>query len=748
MEAINGIADKIQNLRKLIDHHQQMYYRGTPELSDREFDNLYDQLLLLEDRYPEYRDPNSPTARIGSDLDTSLEEKPHQIPVLSLDKCYSENELHTYLNRTYQKLGRDYEIVMEQKIDGISLVLYYRNGRLDLALTRGNGLVGNDVTANVRTVRDIPLMIAWPDPICVRGELHITRQDFQLIRDRQPEMEYANPRNLAAGVIRRKNSKETAQYPLRFFAYEAVTPRIQALPEHKEDRSGTSPLPNSPIEPHHSIPSHSPNSPSDSGQPESLPFQEIMTTDNPTVPPDNLPSSGNSLPSSHYRTLQMIAQLGFSVNPATRLMHFQDQAEISRYLKNARETRSDLPYEIDGLVIKVDNPEFRERLGYTGHHPRWAIAYKFEAPMASTRVDQIIFQVGRGGRITPVAILDPVELSGSTVSRATLHNEDYMSSLEIGIGDWVTVSKRGDVIPAIEEVVEKNQDRYQLSQFPKECPSCRTALIKDGAHHYCPSADCPGKKLGSIIFFAGKGMMDIQNLGEKTLEFCFEKGFIRAIPDLYRFDFSKLNDYPGYGEKKIALIQSSIEKSKQKPFPVVLSAMGFRDIGPKVVELLIEAGYTSLDSLIELASADRIESLTEIQGIGEKTARQIIRFLTDPESIGILRQLESFGLKMAEEKPAESAPAAPQIFKDEIWVITGSFQHFQPRDKAAAIIKKGGGKIASSVSSRTSYLLLGENPGSKYDQALKLAIPIMTEEEFLQRINDQDFQPDDSNSHP
>lgn len=667
MGKTDSIVEKIQDLRQQIHHYQQMYYQGTPEIPDREFDNLYNQLLLLEDHYPEYQDPNSPTARVGSDLDTSLEEKKHMIPVLSLDKCYSENELHNYLNRVYQKIGQDFDIVIEEKIDGISLVLYYRAGNLDMALTRGNGLVGNDVTANARTVKDIPLAIPHQKPLYVRGELYITRQDFLTIQERYPEMEYANPRNLSAGIIRRKNSKETAMYPLRFFAYEAVTPDYQV--------------------------------------------------------------------SSHYDSLQLLKSFGFIINPDTRKMNFQDQEGINRYLKTARDTRSDLGYEIDGLVIKIDSPVWREQLGYTGHHPRWAIASKFEAPMASTRVNEIIFQVGRGGRITPVAILEPVELSGSTVSRATLHNEDYMTALEIGIGDQVTVSKRGDVIPAIEEVQEKNQDQYQVYRFPNECPACRTTLIKDGAHHYCPSSDCPGKKLGGIIFFAGKNMMDIQNLGEKTIEFCFDQGFIRAIPDIYQFDFTRLNEYPGYGEKRINLIRASIAKSKEKCFPVVLSAMGFKDIGPKVVEILIQAGYSSLESLLQVAAEGKIDSLMQFQGIGEKTAQQIIRVFSDPENIALLHRLHSLGLKMAAEVSADSPPPVSQIFKDEIWVITGSFIHFQPRDKAAHIILAGGGKVASTVSSHTSFLLMGDHIGSKYNQAVKLNIPIILEEDFIKRLN-------------
>ncbi len=665
---MDEIKKKIENLRKEIEYHQRLYYSGRPEISDKEFDKLFDQLLYLEEKYPEYKDVNSPTARVGSDLDTSLSTVEHKIPVLSLDKCYSIEELNSFLYRTAQKVTRKFDISVEQKIDGITLVLYYEKGKLAYAVTRGNGFIGNDVTLNARTIKDIPLVLPIDDDVTVRGEVYIKKNDFLEIKNRFAELEYANPRNLTAGIIRRKKSKEVAQYPLHYFAYEGI-------------------------------------------------FSNLGIK-------------------SYKKVLEVLHSYGFVINKYTKFFNISERDRIASYIKDQMKIRDKLEYEIDGLVIKVDDLELREQLGYTGHHPRWAIAYKFEAPFATTIVEDIIFQVGRGGRITPVAILKPVYLSGSTISRATLHNEDYINMLEIGIGDKVSISKRGDVIPAVEEVFEKNPENYNIVQFPENCPSCGSRLVKDGAHHFCMNKDCPGKRLNQLIFFASKGMMDIQGLGEKTIELLFKEGLIKNIPDLYTFDYRKLKDFEGFKDKKINNIIESIEKSKKAPFKVVLAALGFKDLGPKVVELLIEAGFDSIDKLIEVAKNRDYEKLININGIGDKLAEQIINVFSDKGNIELFNKLKELGLNMSEEEHGKEDDKVEKVFEGTQWVITGSFSNFKPRELAAEEIRKRGGKVTSTVTSRTTYLLVGENPGSKLEKARKLGVKIVNEEEFLNMLKE------------
>ncbi len=664
MTNLNDIEKKIRELRRLITEHQKNYYSGHPIISDPEFDALFDELLALEKAFPQFYDPNSPTSRVGSDLDTSLEEKPHKISVLSLDKCYSINELNTYLQRTAQKTGQSFQIMIEPKIDGISLVLYYERGELEYALTRGNGYSGNDVTMNVRTVGSIPLYINYKQPLVVRGELYILKTDFQMIQQQNPDMEYANPRNLAAGIIRRKNSRDAARFPLKFFAYEGH-------------------------------------------------FNEELF-------------------STHEQILKKLNLLKFPVNSQIQLFKMEDTVSIKKWVSEAVETRNELPYEIDGLVVKINELSFHAELGDTDHHPRWAIAYKFEAPMASTILRDVIFQVGRGGRITPVAILEPVLIAGSTITRATLHNEDYLSALELSLNDRVAVSKRGDVIPAIEEVLDHNSTLFHPVVFPSQCPSCAHLLIKDGAHHFCMNSACQARKLGQLIFFASKDMIDLQRLGEKTIEFLFDRGFISDVTDFYFFDYNRLLEFEGFKEKKIQNIQEAIEKSKSKPFSTLLAALGLKDLGPKVIERLFQNGYHSLKNLQLAAQQNDPSIFLTIDGIGDKLAQRIVHIFSDPKTIQLLQKFKSIGFNLEESQPLGSPKQGP--FSGQTWVITGTFDRFQPREKAATEIIQRGGKITSSVTGKTTHLLAGKNPGSKYDKALTLKKIIVSETDFTDML--------------
>jgi DNA ligase (NAD+) len=676
------IKKRIEQLSKELLKHQYLYYvKAEPEISDLEYDRLFDELVELEKKYPQSAWPNSPTKRVGSDLDNTFPGKEHTIPVLSLDKQYTIEELEKWVNKTINNAGQALSFVVEEKIDGASIVLYYKNGGLESALTRGNGVVGNDVSENVRTIKQVPLVTEETSNFAVRSEIFIKKSDFGTY-NRAFENKYANPRNLAAGSLRNIKSSVVAKVPLNIFSYEGF-------------------------------------------------FENAFTND-------------------HILILSRLKELGFRTN--RNLGFFSagknmvaavqeklpeiatgDIGDLSGYVSERLGKRDRLDYEIDGLVIKVNELDVRDGLGYTAHHPRWAVAFKFDAPTAQTRVLDVQVQVGRNGRVTPVGILEPVKIAGSTVARATLHNREYIDMLELGSGDTVSISKRGDIIPAVEKVIEKNPDQPTIFKFPGTCPFCRSSLVKDGAHHFCKNRECPERIRRSIMYFAGKDQMDIDTLGGKTAAFLFDKGYIKGIPDLYTFDYDELLKEEGFKEKKIANIKKSIENSKKKPFRKVLTSLGFDGLGTSAVSELIKNGFYSIDRIIEAASRKDVEIFSNIEGFGEIMGQLVIRHFTDPENLALIEALKKIGLNFEEavEKPPE--PEA-LTFKDQVWVITGSFEHFNPRSKAAQEIEKRGGKVAASVSTRTTHVLVGASPGSKLDKAGKLDIPIIDETGFLKML--------------
>jgi len=673
------VKKRIDWLSRELLRHQYLYYvLAHPEISDREYDRMFDELVDLERRHPDFAHANSPTARIGSDLDHDFPERPHTIRVLSLDKVYTPEELGQWMEKIQKQAPTGF--VFEEKIDGASIVLYYDRGELQHALTRGNGITGNDVTENVRTIPQVPLTVAESAPFAVRGEIFITRADFQKLITEMEEG-YANPRNLASGSLRNAKSALTARIPLQIFVYD----------------------------------SHFPSFP----------------------------------PADQLENLTRLRTLGFRIND--RLAFFSsdrgrrqewerefpgsaaDPHRFREYLGRVREGRSALPYDIDGLVVKVEKSSLRETLGYTSHHPRWAMAFKFEAPAGATVLTDITIQIGRNGRVTPVALLKPVHLAGSTVSRATLHNQEYINLLELGIGDEVTISKRGDVIPAVDRVIEKNPAAPTIFKLPDTCPFCRTELKREGAHRFCKNEECPERKRRAIIHFAAKGQMDIETLGEKTIAFLFDKGWIREIPDLFTFDYQRLMGEEGFGEKKIANIQASLEMSKKKPFAVVLTALGLEGIGSSAVEILIKNGFTAIDRILTTARQNDPQLFSGIEGIGPVTAGLLIRHFTDPTTLKIIDQLQAIGLKFISEPAAIAIPSGDSM-KGQSWVITGSFEHFSPRSQAAEEIIKRGGKIVSAVSAKTTHLLSGKEPGSKLKKARSLSICIVEEAEFLRLL--------------
>ncbi len=679
------IKERIDILSRELLKHQHLYYiAATPEVSDQEYDRMFDELLELEEKYPQYASENSPTRRVGSDLDNSFPEKEHHIPVLSLDKEYTVEALEKWINKTIKNADQPLSFVVEEKIDGASIVLYYKKGKLDAGLTRGNGLVGNDVTENIRTIKQIPLVTGETADFAVRGEIYIKKTEFETY-NKTFDNKYANPRNLAAGSMRNIRSSVVAGVPLNIFCYEGFfTPAISndhvlVLGRLKEDG-----------------------------------FRMNNNMGYFCDDPEKLALVKEKLPDITYGGIE----------------------DLAAYVNRCLQQRDGLDHEIDGLVIKVNEIDVREALGYTSHHPRWAMALKFEAPTAQTRLTDIQVQVGRNGRVTPVGILEPVKIAGSTVARATLHNLEYIEMLELGFGDFVSISKRGDVIPAVEEVLEKSPENPSIFKFPTTCPFCESELQKDGAHHFCKNRMCPERRRRAIIYFAAKNQMDIDTLGEKTIALLFDKKYIEDIPDLYTFDYNQLLQEEGFKEKKIGNIKNSVEKSREQPFRKVLTALGFDGIGKSAVADLVKNGYNSVDKIMETAEKGDADVFVAIEGFAEITAQLLINHFTDPQNLELIRRLKELGLNMREDVPetAETMDPDQLPFSGQTWVITGSFEHFQPRTKAAEVITKGGGKVAGSVSSKTTHLLAGSAAGSKLKKAQKLGTVIVEEAEFLEMV--------------
>ena len=680
--------NEIDELTRKLQKWQHEYYIETrPSATDAEYDRTHDRLVELEARYPGLRRDDSPTLRVGSDLSSDLPEVEHSIPVLSLDKAYTPAEVAAWATKTEKAVETPLSFVIEEKIDGASIVLYYEDGILRRGVTRGNGFVGNDVTANIRTIRSVPLRLKENVSIAVRGEVYLPLTRFEEINAVQ-DPPYANPRNLAAGTLRRRKSREVASVPLEIFVYEGF-----------------------------------------------------------------FSSGGGKEFSEHHELLDYLREQGFQVNPRLGLFgpgrpegEFSTPSGLSfrsgplfgveEFLRHMTEDRGTLDYEIDGLVIKVNELEARDRLGYTGHHPRWALAFKFESPEAVSTVLSVDVQVGRTGRITPVARLEPVKIGGSTVSNVTLHNQQYIEALELAQGDQVAVSKRGDVIPAVERVLEKAESSAPFWRMPERCPSCGEALEPKGAHLFCVNRRCPDQVRGRINFFIGKDQMDIDNLGPETAAVLIDEGLVGGIEDIYSFDPDALSGLPGFGEKKIELIRKGIDASRAQPYSRVLPSLGIPDLGQKAAELLIEAGYRDIDSLLAAADRHEEESLAEIHGIGEKTAASILESLRDSELRRQIRSLREAGLRFEAEEPDE--PSEKQIFASQVWCVTGSFEAFKPRSLAVDEIKKRGGRTVGTVTGSVTHLLAGEGAGSKLPKARKLGVEIVGEQDFIRLLEQSD----------
>ena len=679
------IKDEIDRLTSELTVYQDNYYKkGVSLVSDEEYDRLSDRLMALEKEHPELAHPDSPTRRVGSDLTNDFPEVEHTILVLSLDKAYSADSLLDFFNKSIDKVGGALSFAAEEKIDGISMVLYYEDGVLARAVTRGNGLVGNDVTANIQTMPDVPLSLPKPVTLAVRGEVYLDKKDFERLNAAEPDesKRAANPRNLAAGAVRRQKSSEAKLIPLHMWCYEGF-------------------------------------------------WQESSET-----------------PADHLAILAELKSLGFRINPNFAFFDTtKEKAEeklrqaglegraysfsgIEDFLRHKTEERAGLDYEIDGLVFKIDELAVREEFGYTEHHPRWAIAYKFESPQAQTTLLGITVQVGRTGRITPVAEIAPTKLAGTTIRRATLHNQEYINELELAIGDTISVSRRGDVIPAVEAVIDKNELGNTTYKLPDECPCCHSRLSYSGAHLYCTNPDCPDQVVDRIAFFASRDQMDIETLGPKTVRLFYDNGIYKSVEDIYSTDYRALPELEGIGEKSVELLIKGVEESKRQPFAVVLSSLGVAEIGKKSAQALVDGGYDSAGKLLKASDEEDVEGLTRIPGIGEVTARNLINAFKDERLRATLEALGKAGLSMAAEKK-EAAEGLPQVFAGQVWCVTGSFENFNPRSKAMKEVELRGGRTVSSVTGKTTHLLAGKGGGSKRAKAGSLGVTIVTEEEFL-----------------
>lgn len=663
------IEEEIAHLRDELNKHNYNYYvLNSPTISDFEFDSKMHELQRLETAHPEFFDPNSPTQRVGSDLNDSFVQVEHRYPMLSLANTYSETDVAEWYERVRKSLNEPFEVVCELKYDGTSISLIYNDGALVQAVTRGDGVRGDDVTANVRTIRSIPLRLHgtdYPKEFEIRGEILMPWAVFERLnaeREAQEEPLFANPRNAASGTLKMQNSAEVARRRLDAYLYYLLG--------------------------------------------------------------ENLPAQ------THYENLQKAASWGFKVSDAMKKCG--SLQEILDYIDYWDGERKNLPVATDGMVLKVNSLQQQKNLGYTAKSPRWAIAYKFQTERACTRLNSVSYQVGRTGVITPVANLDPVQLSGTTVKRASLHNADIIAGLDLHIGDMVYVEKGGEIIPKITGV--DTDARVVIGDkigFIKKCPECGTPLVRDEneAAHYCPNEDgCPPQIKGKIEHFVSRKAMNIDGLGEETIALLYDNGLLHNVADIYELKAPDLARLERLGTKSAHNIKDSIEASKQVPFPRVLFALGIRYVGETVAKKLA-AAFRSIDNL----AAASPNELTAVPDIGESIAQSVLAYFAKPEHKQLVERLRTHGLQF--ETAESNTPVSDKLNGLSI-VISGVFAHHS-RDEYKAIIEQHGGKNAGSVSGATSFILAGENMGpAKLEKARKLGVKIVGEEEFLHLIGE------------
>lgn len=662
------VKDRIKALREALEQHNYNYYvLSAPTISDREFDEMMKELQTLEKEHPEYADPYSPTQRVGSDLSKEFEQVVHKYPMLSLGNTYSEEDVRDFYDRVGRDLNEPFEIVAELKYDGTSISLIYENGLLVRGVTRGDGTRGDDVTANVKTIRSVPLKLigdGYPSEFEIRGEVLLPWSEFDRLNEEREEQEeplFANPRNAASGTLKQQNPAIVAARKLDAYFYYLLG--------------------------------------------------------------ENLPAD------THYANLEAARSWGFKIPKVMRLCH--SLQDIYDYIAYWDTERKNLPVATDGIVLKVNSLRQQKNLGFTAKSPRWAIAYKFQAERAVTRLNSVSFQVGRTGAITPVANLDPVRLAGTTVKRASLHNADIIEGLDLHLGDKVYVEKGGEIIPKIVGVDVEARPLLMGAKvcFIRNCPECGTPLVRpEGeAAHYCPNEfGCPPQIKGRIEHFVTRRAMNI-NMGPETVEDLYEAGYVKNAADLYTLKVPDLLRLERWAEKSANNLMASLEESKQVPFERVLFGLGIRYVGETVARRLA-AAFHSMERL-EQAS---LEELTAVGEIGERIAQSVIAYFADGRNRTMVDRLKEYGLQMAlaEEKLANRSDKLRGLSI----VISGTFSKHS-RDEYKAMIEQNGGKNSGSVSGKTDYILAGENMGpAKLEKANKLGVKIIDEDEFLNMI--------------
>ena len=663
------MKSRIETLRRELEQHNYDYYvKSMPTITDFEFDAKLRQLQELEAQYPEFFDPNSPTQRVGSDIANGFEQVAHVYPMLSLGNTYSLGEVQDFYERVRKGLNEDFELVCELKYDGTSISLTYEDGLLVRAVTRGDGEKGDDVTANVKTIRSIPLRLQgdYPASFEIRGEILMPWAVFDELnreREEQEEQLFANPRNAASGTLKLQNSSVVASRKLDAYFYYILG--------------------------------------------------------------ENLPSDLHSV------NLTAAHSWGFKISDATKVCKTVD--EVAAFINYWDVERKNLPVATDGIVLKVNSLGQQKNLGYTAKSPRWAIAYKFQAEKAVTRLNSVSYQVGRTGAVTPVANLDPVQLSGTTVKRASLHNADIIAALDLHIGDMVFVEKGGEIIPKITAV--DKEARFLIGdkvQFIKNCPECGAALVRfDGeAAHYCPNENaCPPQIKGKMEHFVSRKAMNIDGLGAETINLLYQNDLLRNIADIYALQIPDLIRLERLGTKSAYNIQAGCEKSKEIPFERVVFALGIRFVGETIAKKLAFA-FKNIETL-ERAT---FEELIAVDEIGERIAQSVVAYFVEPQNVETLERLKAFGLQMSLSE--EKLQAHGEALAGLSIVISGTFSQHS-RDEYKTMIERNGGKNVGSVSAKTSFILAGENMGpEKLKKAEKLGVKLLTETEFLAMIMD------------